>query len=194
VKFTVEDAVRVQRDLHLGRTHVAYVDLADGMVLAHTDRERASDRNLEDCEVHQWLAGAYGGTDCCFGTSPGWYEVAALHEIRGLPLLPWTMPLTHHPVRLFRLSCGCLREYPMMPVSIQHVVLCATCRVAALTVFAYPDKCCGARGLHARFALSCTLEAAECDGTWHFDAVAGTPFTTRLPRLTQRREGKTGRA
>jgi hypothetical protein len=104
------------------------------------------------------------------------------------------MTLTHHQVRLFRLSCGCLREYLMMPASLQHAVLCVTCRREAMTVFAYPDKCCGARGVYARFPLSCTLKAAECDGTRHFDEIAGTKFTTVIPRLTQGREGKTGRA
>jgi len=104
------------------------------------------------------------------------------------------MPLTHHPVRLFRLSCGCLREYPMMPAGAVHEVLCARCRRAVMTVLIYPEKRCGARGSCDGFPLSCTLAPADCTGPWHFDATAGTQFAAGPPRLTRSREGKTGRA
>lgn len=105
------------------------------------------------------------------------------------------MPLTHHPVRLFRLSCGCLREYPMMSATVQHLVLCITCRQAVMTVLAYPERRCGARGhADARFPLSCTLPRAECNGRWHFDDCASIWFATVTPKLAAVREGRTGRA
>ena len=104
------------------------------------------------------------------------------------------MALTHHPVRLFRLSCGCLRGYPMMPAGIQHTVLCIRCRTAVMTVFVYPERCCGARGDYDGLALSCTLAPADCDGRWHLDEVAYVKFTTEVPRLERSREGTTGRA
>ena len=103
------------------------------------------------------------------------------------------MPLTHHPVRLFRLSCGCLREYPMMPAGTVHAVLCARCRKAVITVWIYPDKCCGARGVTGGVMVSCTLDAGHGDGL-HFDVQAGGTFTTEPARLTRSSEGKTGRA
>lgn len=105
------------------------------------------------------------------------------------------MSLTHHPVRLFRLSCGCLRAYPMMPPGISHAVLCIRCRVAAVTVTAYPERCCAALGWAVidghRTRVGCTNR--PCDGT-HFDALSGTPFTVTITRLTRTREGKTGTA
>lgn len=103
------------------------------------------------------------------------------------------MRLTHHPVRLFRLSCGCLRGYPMMPVGVQHTVLCITCREPVMTVFVYPERCCGARGNYDGFLLSCTRGKGEC-GDWHQDEIADAKFTVGAPRLAQGREGKTGRA
>jgi hypothetical protein len=104
------------------------------------------------------------------------------------------MPLTHHPVRLFRLSCGCLCEYPMMPAGLVHEVLCARCRTAVFTVWIYPDKRCGARGATAGVTMSCTRDAGHDDELPHFDVQAGGTFTTRTPRLAQSREGRTGRA
>lgn len=104
------------------------------------------------------------------------------------------MALTHHPVRLFRLSCGCLREYPMMPVTTRHEVLCITCREAVTTVLAYPERCCAARGRVSSYLLSCTLAVAECTGDWHFDAYADAEFKAGEPRLVRSREGRTGRA
>jgi hypothetical protein len=104
------------------------------------------------------------------------------------------MPLTHHPVRLFRLSCGCLREYPVMPAGLQHTVLCITCRREAVTVFAYPEKACGARGSYAGFPLSCTRGTGQCAAGLHWDEIAGTEFAAGSPRLARSREGRTGRA
>lgn len=104
------------------------------------------------------------------------------------------MALTHHPVRLFRLSCGCLREYPMMPEGTRHEVLCPRCRRPAFTVLAYPEKCCGARGWDCGRQLACTRAPGECTLPWHLDGVAGTEFSTQAPRLTRASDGKTGRA
>jgi hypothetical protein len=104
------------------------------------------------------------------------------------------MTLTHHPVRLFRLSCGCLREYPMMPAGAVHEVLCARCRTAVFTVWVYPDKACGARGATGGTMMSCTRIAGHDDGLPHFDVQAGGTFTTEAPKLARSSEGKTGRA
>lgn len=88
--FTIEDAKQVQRDLGLGDRHVAWVDLDEGFVLAHTNDERNSGKNLHDCEIHLWLAdtdpgGAYGSMHCCF-VEPGWYVIWNLHVVEGLAL------------------------------------------------------------------------------------------------------------
>jgi hypothetical protein len=108
-----------------------------------------------------------------------------------------TMTLTQHPVRLFRLSCGCLRGYPIMTACAGHPVLCITCRVPVLTVDAYPARCCGVTGWAdisgTRLKVACTLPRRTCNGC-HFDAIAGTGFTLEPPRLERSREGKTGRA
>jgi hypothetical protein len=108
------------------------------------------------------------------------------------------MPLTHHPVRLFRLSCGCLREYPVMPSGTAHIVLCITCRVAARTLLAYPERCCGVTGWadvrEIRVRVSCTRGTGECAAGLHLDEIAGAEFPAGTPRLARSREGKTGRA
>lgn len=105
------------------------------------------------------------------------------------------MALMHYPARLFRLSCGCLRTFPMMPASTPHTVFCVTCCRAATTVLAYPEGCCAATGwavLGKRTRVSCTLDPLH-QGT-HFDELAATAFTGGGPRLAAMREGKTGRA
>jgi hypothetical protein len=108
------------------------------------------------------------------------------------------MTLTHHPVRLFRLSCGCLRAYPMMAAGTGHTVLCVTCQTAAVTVTAYPDRCCGALGWTVtgehRTRVACTLKPAQCTGLLHIDEITGTAFATAGKALARSREGKTGRA
>lgn len=108
------------------------------------------------------------------------------------------MKLTHHPVRLFRLSCGCLRAYPMMPAGIAHTVLCVTCRQAAVTTVAYPEAACAVTGWAQKAGqqvrASCTLFPGECTGMFHVDAIAGVSFTPEGIRLARSREGKTGRA
>lgn len=112
------------------------------------------------------------------------------------------MTLTHHPVRLFRLSCGCLRSFPMMPAGVQHTVLCITCRRPVRTVAAYPERCCAAaswatvRGTRTR--ISCTRGVKACVTGLHLDEYAAAvpvAFTvTGLLKLARSREGKTGRA
>lgn len=105
------------------------------------------------------------------------------------------MTLTHHPVRLFRLSCGCLRAYPMMPAGTEHTVLCVSCQAQAVTVLAYPERCCGVLGWAypggRRVKVACTKDL--CDGR-HFDAITGTEFAVAPVSLARSREGKTGRA
>src|SRR5208282_2456759 len=111
------------------------------------------------------------------------------------------MTLTHHPVRLFRLSCGCLRGYPMMPAGFNHIVLCVTCRAEVRTVFAYPERVCGVTGwavFHGgRLRVSCTRQAGYCLTGLHLDEYAArvpVAFAGAVPKLTAVREGKTGRA
>jgi len=103
------------------------------------------------------------------------------------------MRLPNYPVRLFRLSCGCLCSYPVMAASYAHEVLCARCGSAAVTVRAYPEKACGARGSCDGFPLSCTQEHGTC-GDWHLDELADAKFTVEGPRLRRGSEGRTGRA
>lgn len=103
-----------------------------------------------------------------------------------------------HPVRLFRLSCGCLREYPMMPAGLVHTVLCVTCRAVTETVAVYPEKACGRLGWAwaddgTRVRTSCTL-LRGCLGPVHADGVANLEFAAGGPRLWRSNEGRTGRA
>ena len=108
------------------------------------------------------------------------------------------MTLTHHPVRLFRLSCGCLREYPMMPAGTVHEVLCVICRAPSFTVTAYPEKTCGTLGwalvATVRTRVSCTRLPGACAGGMHRDDTVTAVFAAGGPRLGHRAEGKTGRA
>jgi hypothetical protein len=84
--FTVEDVKRVQADLGLRDTHVAWVDLDEGFSIAHTDSERESGMDLHDCKIHLWLAMfSRSFLVCCFDR-PGLYQVAAAHEVEGLAL------------------------------------------------------------------------------------------------------------
>ncbi len=53
------------------------------------------------------------------------------------------MTRTHHAVRTWRLSCGCLRDYPGMSLGQAHPVLCATCGTSVTTLYVYPEHCCG---------------------------------------------------
>lgn len=83
MKFTIGTARRVQQGLGLLGSHVAHVEDDGGFVLAHAQAERDAAADLEACEIHLWLAGAY--VDCCF-PEPGWYEIFGLHDVKGIPL------------------------------------------------------------------------------------------------------------
>jgi hypothetical protein len=108
------------------------------------------------------------------------------------------MALTYHSVRLFRLSCGCLRAFSLMPAGAAHTVLCITCRAAAVTVRVYPQRSCAVQAWAVvagrRTRVSCTRPAGACTAGEHFDGGLMTGFTTRVTPLAQGREGKTGRA
>jgi hypothetical protein len=94
--FTIADARRVQRDLDLMSTHVAYVsDNGLFFVMAHPQVERclvvAVSASLESCIIHRWMRrdgsafSAYGQVSCCF-RQPGWYRINSVHEVKGLAL------------------------------------------------------------------------------------------------------------
>lgn len=85
--FTIGDAKRVQADLSLQDRHVAYIDLDEGFVLAHTDAERALQQlsPLAECDIHQWLGLERRYLVCCF-PEPGWYVIPVTHRARGLAL------------------------------------------------------------------------------------------------------------
>lgn len=55
-KPDIETVKAIQKRNNLGGVHVVWLG-EDGFVLAHTDEERASGMNLEDCEVHKYLEG-----------------------------------------------------------------------------------------------------------------------------------------
>lgn len=83
--FTIEDAKRVQRDLRLGDFHVAHWH-PDSFVMAHTDAERASEMDLAECGMHQWmLTDDAWLCELCFPQA-GWYMILDEHKVRGLPL------------------------------------------------------------------------------------------------------------
>lgn len=87
----------------------------------------------------------------------------------------------------------------MMPVTSKHTVLCVTCRLAADTVHAYPDRCCGVRGWVAgegrRGAqVSCTRGTGLCTDGLHFDSYLAAEFGIVTRILGRSTEGKTGRA
>jgi hypothetical protein len=109
------------------------------------------------------------------------------------------MPRTHHAVRTWRLSCGCLRDYPGMPLGRAHRVLCVTCRIAVITLHAYPEPRCGAKATVAvpagRVRVSCTQPpgSADCDAGVHHDKMTGTWFEAS-GALRAGRQGQTGRA
>lgn len=103
------------------------------------------------------------------------------------------MRLPNYPVRLFRLSCGCLASYSMMQTAYVHEVLCRRCGKAVVTQWAYPEKMCGARGSSDSGQLACTLEPGLC-GPYHVDEIADVKFTVEDRRLSRSNEGRTGRA
>lgn len=109
------------------------------------------------------------------------------------------VPKTHHACRLFRLSCGCLRDYPgMAATGKQHEVLCPACRCAAHTLYVYPEKVCAESAIVDVAAgvmkVSCTnaLGNKNCQAGVHHDEFVKTSFT--LPgKLRKSDWGQTGR-
>jgi hypothetical protein len=108
------------------------------------------------------------------------------------------MPKTHHAARTFRLSCGCLRDYPGMAVGKRHEVLCPACSIAAYTLYAYPEKRCGATkaadvadGIRR---VSCTNEPGtkQCGQGVHYDEFEHIKFSLP-PKLRRGAEGNIGR-
>ena len=83
MRFTIEDAKRVQSDLGLGRAHVYYVE-GNGFVLAHTDDERARGADLEACLVHRNLCEGVERL-LALGRGPGWWAWTP-GTLRGLAL------------------------------------------------------------------------------------------------------------
>jgi hypothetical protein len=81
----------------------------------------------------------------------------------------------------------------------RHSVLCTSCGKASATLFAYPDKCCGAEAMVAQGSrstrVSCTNEAgnSECGAGVHYDEYASARFTVTVS-LKRGNWGNTGRA
>lgn len=110
------------------------------------------------------------------------------------------MPKTHHATRKFRLGCGCLRDYPGMAVGKRHDVLCASCGAITTTLYAYPERACGADGTVTAPAgglirVSCTRDHGnkDCKTGVHYDEFNKANFAGPGP-LRQGEWGNTGRA
>lgn len=54
-KLPIEDLREIQRDKDLTHTHLVHF-AEDGWTLVHTDAERDSGMDLQECEVHKWVA------------------------------------------------------------------------------------------------------------------------------------------
>lgn len=109
------------------------------------------------------------------------------------------MPKTHHATRRFRLSCGCLRDYPGMAAGKRHDVLCTACGKAVTALFAYPERCCGTEsavaGEDQLIHLSCTNAPgnSSCGTGVHYDEFHKASF--RNSTLVRRGAwGNTGRS
>lgn len=111
------------------------------------------------------------------------------------------MPRTHHATRTWRLSCGCLRDYPGMPTRRTHHVLCMACQVAATTLYAYPERRCGITavimraGTGTRVRVSCTEPPGntDCGLGVHFDKHMLIRFEA-ASTLRASQQGQIGRA
>ena len=102
---------------------------------------------------------------------------------------------------MWRLSCGCLRAYPGMPTTRAHCLLCVACRTSVVTLYAYPDRRCGVRGVSAqnavRVQVSCTNLPGntDCEGGVHYDQCALAKFEAAgAGALRAGSLGQTGRA
>lgn len=102
---------------------------------------------------------------------------------------------------MWRLSCGCLRDYPGMPLGRTHQVLCVACRTAVKTLYPYGEKRCGYTTSARRaedgkiIHVSCTNETGneQCGRGVHYDRNVQLRFEAR-GTLRATRTGHTGRA
>jgi hypothetical protein len=106
---------------------------------------------------------------------------------------------THHATRTWRLNCGCLRDYPGMPLNRTCAVLCVACRKSVVTEYAYPERACGhqasVREGSGTVHLCCTVEPGNenCEAGVHYDGKMSREF--RVPgKLRASEEGQTRRA
>ena len=99
---------------------------------------------------------------------------------------------------MWRLSCGCLREYPGMPLGRTHHVLCVACRTSVKTLYPYEERRCGFT-MTARRAednkvihVSCTQDEGNehCKAGVHYDRNVQMKFEARR-RLRASRDGWT---
>lgn len=110
------------------------------------------------------------------------------------------MARTHHATRTWRLSCGCLRDYPGMPLGKIHQVLCVACCVAATTLYPYEERRCGCTTTARRteddvlIHVSCTNPEGnkDCERGVHFDRYVQLGFKSQ-GKLRASRSGETGR-
>ena len=107
---------------------------------------------------------------------------------------------THHATRTWRLSCGCLRDYPGMPMGKIHHVLCVACGIAVTTLYCYEETRCGYTTTTTRaedgklIHVSCTNASGnkKCKEGVHYDKFVQTRFTGR-GKLRTSREGQVNR-
>ena len=109
------------------------------------------------------------------------------------------MSRTHHATRTWRLSCGCLRDYPGMPLGRTHQVLCVACRKPVKTLYPYEEDRCGytttARTREGKVIhVSCTEDTGneQCGVGVHYDRNVELRFEAHK-KLRARRDGSTGK-
>ncbi len=106
---------------------------------------------------------------------------------------------THHATRTWRLSCGCLRDYPGMPIGRVHTLLCVACRKAVTTLYPYDERRCGFTTTADRpedgkiVHVSCTNPEgnATCGEGVHYDKNVKLEFKAH-GKLRASRDGHTG--
>jgi hypothetical protein len=102
---------------------------------------------------------------------------------------------------MWRLSCGCLRDYPGMPIGRVHHVLCVACRIGVTTLYAYDERRCGHTSSTSRaedgklMHVSCTSPEGneDCKRGVHYDRYVQMRFEEQ-GRLRASQDGQTGRA
>jgi hypothetical protein len=111
------------------------------------------------------------------------------------------MSRTHHATRTWRLSCGCLRDYPGMPLGKTHHVLCVACRTPVTTLYPYEENRCAFTTTARRaeddklMHVSCTEAPGNdrCEAGVHYDRNVQMKFRNHA-RLKATRDGHTGHA